>query len=80
MLVQMKKTDAWNCGIGPVSGAISYLIAFPGDSVGVDRCCTEHDALIDDLHVAREEADRVFCQCLASRESWWDYLLLYYYE
>ncbi|KAJ1370718.1 hypothetical protein KIN20_032508 [Parelaphostrongylus tenuis] len=70
ILVHVEMIDAWNCGIGPVSGAISYLIAVPGDPVGVDRCCVEHDTLIDDPQIAREEADRLFCQCLESKESW----------
>ncbi|KAK6032241.1 hypothetical protein OSTOST_01580 [Ostertagia ostertagi] len=63
-------TKAWKCGIGPISGAVSYIIAFPSDSVEVDKCCAEHDTLIDGLHIPREEADRIFCDCLSSKDRW----------
>ncbi|CAI4225096.1 unnamed protein product [Auanema sp. JU1783] len=62
---------AWNCGIGPLSGALSYTLAFPVDLPGINRCCVEHDTLIDALHVARHEADRLFCQCLSNYDSWY---------
>ncbi|CAJ0609234.1 unnamed protein product [Cylicocyclus nassatus] len=71
LAAQIFETEAWKCGIGPVSSAISYMIAFPSDVVGVDRCCIEHDALVDGLHLDREEADRIFCQCLESSDSWY---------
>ncbi|KAK5969906.1 hypothetical protein GCK32_019564 [Trichostrongylus colubriformis] len=67
----MARTSAWQCGIGPISSAISYAIAFPSDSVEVDKCCSEHDTLIDNLHMSREEADRLFCQCLATKDRWY---------
>ncbi|VDP09680.1 unnamed protein product [Heligmosomoides polygyrus] len=41
------------------------------DHTGVDNCCIEHDTLIDDYHVAREEADRIFCQCLSDKSGWY---------
>ncbi|VDO40987.1 hypothetical protein V3C99_006922 [Haemonchus contortus] len=63
--------NAWKCGIGPVSGAVSYIIAFPSDSAGVDKCCVDHDTLIDSLHVPRDEADRIFCQCLSDHSRWY---------
>ncbi|VDM77039.1 unnamed protein product [Strongylus vulgaris] len=71
LAMQMIGAEAWKCGIGPVSSALSYIIALPSDVMGVDRCCIEHDALIDGLHLDRQEADRIFCQCLSSSNSWW---------
>ncbi|KHJ77010.1 hypothetical protein OESDEN_23370 [Oesophagostomum dentatum] len=69
--MQVTRIEAWKCGIGPVSGAISYIIALPSDVLGVDKCCIEHDALVDGFHLNREDADQIFCQCLASSDSWY---------
>ncbi|RCN29556.1 hypothetical protein ANCCAN_24683 [Ancylostoma caninum] len=78
LAVQSLTAQAWKCGIGPVSSTISYIIALPSDVMGkvapvylgIDRCCIEHDALVDGLHLERKEADRIFCECLASKDSW----------
>ncbi|KJH43700.1 hypothetical protein DICVIV_10279 [Dictyocaulus viviparus] len=70
MLIHITNINAWKCGIGPISGAISYVVAIPGNLVGVNRCCVEHDDLIDKMHIDRKEADRVFCQCLSDNGSW----------
>lgn len=71
LAVHLTRIAAWKCGIGPISGTISYVIALPSDTTGVDNCCIEHDTLIDDYHVAREEADRIFCQCLSDKSGWY---------
>ncbi|PAV77233.1 hypothetical protein WR25_17896 [Diploscapter pachys] len=60
----------WSCGIGVVTKKVSYAMVFMSDSKGVNQCCIEHDQLID-MSVHRQEADRVFCQCLANSGSWY---------
>ncbi|PAV73865.1 hypothetical protein WR25_16054 [Diploscapter pachys] len=60
----------WSCGIGVVTKKVSYAMVFMSDFKGVNQCCVEHDQLID-MSVHRQEADRIFCQCLANSGSWY---------
>ncbi|KAK6766840.1 hypothetical protein RB195_026237 [Necator americanus] len=69
--MQITGTEGWKCGIGPVSSTISYIIAFPSDITEIDKCCIEHDTLVDGLHLPRKEADQIFCECLATKDSWY---------
>ncbi|CAD6193077.1 unnamed protein product [Caenorhabditis auriculariae] len=63
-------TLAWNCGIGKVSNLLSFAIAFPSqDLTAVNRCCQEHDDLIESC--SRDEADHSFCKCLGNSEHWY---------
>ncbi|VDL63714.1 unnamed protein product [Nippostrongylus brasiliensis] len=71
LILRPTLASTWMCGIGPFSGAVAYLIALPTDTAGVNRCCIEHDTLIENFQIAREEADRVFCQCLSKTNNWW---------
>ncbi|CAJ0583949.1 unnamed protein product, partial [Mesorhabditis spiculigera] len=64
----------WQCGIGAISGRISYLLTiFSSAQRGINECCREHDTLIDrrrnGLWLTRGQIDRRFCQCLDNHDN-----------
>ncbi|PIC16818.1 hypothetical protein B9Z55_023285 [Caenorhabditis nigoni] len=60
----------WHCGINKLTETISEWLAKPFDYHGVNQCCHAHDEHYYHHTLSREDADRVFCECLDQNTNW----------
>ncbi|CAA92029.2 Phospholipase A2 [Caenorhabditis elegans] len=60
----------WHCGINKLTETISEWLAKPFDYHGVNQCCQAHDDHYYHHTLSREDADRVFCDCLEENANW----------